>query len=77
MRPSGERCKDLFNNSVRVRSAWLRLVQGAGSTTSRTADIIDINFNRGPRRERRIPVPLIARLTARVCMIDAFEEAEN
>jgi len=51
--------------------------QEAGGTTSRIADIIDINFNRGPCRERRIPAPLIARLTARACMIDAFEEAEN
>lgn len=78
-----ERCEGLFNNSARVRSTRLRLSQGegegggAGGTTSRTADIIDINFNRGPRQERRIPAPLIARLTARVCMIDAFEEAEN
>lgn len=41
----------LFNNSARVRSARPRRA-GAGGTTSWTADIIDINFNREVPVER-------------------------
>lgn len=61
-----------FNNSVRVRSTapsrkgWL-----LGLPILLTLILIEVLAG------GRIPVPLIARLTARVCMIDVFEEAEN